>query len=178
MALIIAFTAIGVFFFRNEKLQSCREQKDSAVNKTALWTSLIISAVLSITIYVATRPLGSYGESTYLINRIELAARGLLPYRDFEFAYGAGFLYVPLGISRILHCSIPDGYYLFWVISQILGVWLLAVIVNCIDLPSRFRNQIFVLMFLASLQYELFAGLNYTFFRFMSVPLEPVMNLG
>jgi magnesium-transporting ATPase (P-type) len=117
MALILVFTAIGAFFYRNEKLQPCSAEKDSAVSNTTFWTCLLVSVALSIAIYVATRPLGSYGESTYLIDRIELTARGLLPYRDFEFAYGVGFLYLPLAVSRILHCSIPNGYYLFWISS-------------------------------------------------------------
>jgi hypothetical protein len=128
-----------------------------------------------IVMYLLTSHLAAFGESSYLINRIELASRGLRPYRDFEYAYGVSFLYIPLLLSRLLSISIPNAYYFFWVLNVIGGVWALSAVVNRIDYFSQRKNQIFALLYLSMVPGILTTGVNYTGFRFLMSPLLGVL---
>ncbi len=88
---------------------------------------------------------GSFGDSQYEIHRIWLVSLGKVPYRDFEWIYGSGLLYVPAWLSRWLHLSIPDSYFLFWTIASLAGVALLFGVINLVDFPSTHKTAIFVL---------------------------------
>ncbi|WP_260705545.1 hypothetical protein [Edaphobacter flagellatus] len=140
------------------------------VGRGVFWGSMLVAALLCVAMYVLTARSGSYGESVYLLDRLGLAAQGQRPYRDFEFAYGAAFLYGPLLLSKLLGLTVVNAYYLFWLMNVLAGVWLLRVIVDGIDYPGRHRSAIFLLLFPLLLMGEVTTGINYAGLRFFAGP--------
>ena len=169
--LVLLLTGIGAILFRNPRRLFPLVEDSNPVHPATLWTCIGLILAAGIGMYFLTSRLGNFGESTYFINRIELLSRGLRPYRDFEFAYGACLIYVPLFLSRLLHLSIPNAYYLFWILNLGLGTWFLAEVINRIDYPGRHRRAIFLAFFIPTLVGVLFVGVNYTCFRFALAPL-------
>jgi hypothetical protein len=168
--LVLLFTVLAARISPGPAPQMSADCASDTIRPLTFWlcASLIVAA--SIALAFLTSHLGSFGESTYLINRIELASRGLHPYRDFEFSYGVLFLYAPIALASMLNVSIPNSYYCFWVVVILVGTWLLAQVVNRVDLPGRHRNAIFIMLFLFSFVSVLSTGLNYTSFRFAFAP--------
>jgi len=169
--LFVVLTAIGSLWWRRFNLRTTSAPPAEPVLRTRLWISMAVALVLCGLIYAFTARLGHFGESAYLINRVEMASLGFHPYRDFEFAYGASFLYLPILFSTLLHLSIPNGYYFFWAMSVVAGVWMLAEVINRIDCPGKHRNSIFLLLYLFMLPSILTTGLSYTGLRYLAVPL-------
>ena len=98
---------------------------------------------------------GPFGEALYNINRVELLASGLRPFRDFEYPYGPLQLYGPLAIARLLHLSVPAGYLACWMGEWAMGGAMIWVILRLLDLPLTRRG----LMFWALLSWQIFTGL-------------------
>ena len=176
LLLIVLFTTIASTLARRRNLQPISASNSATSARSSLfWKCTIVTIVIGAAMYILTHRMASYGESTYLINRIELSSRGLRPYRDFEFAYGAGLLYAPILLSHLLHLSIPNAYYLFWIISLVLGTWFLFEVVNRIDYPGRHRNQIFLVLFAVTLLEAVYVGTNYTSLRFAIAPFAAIL---
>lgn len=173
--LVLLFTGIAALLLRKSKLKFSTADSSDSVRSAVLWICVAAIVASGIGMYLLTSRLGSFGESTYFINRIELCSRGLRPYRDFEFAYGSFFIYGPLLLTRLLHISIPNAYYLFWIINLGLGTWFLFEVVNGVDFPGRHRNTIFILLFLVTLLSVLCVGLNYTALRFVLAPFSAIL---
>jgi hypothetical protein len=134
------------------------------------WLSLGAISLACLGMYLLTARPGSFGESAYIINRVGLAARGLRPYLDFEFAYGAGLLYGPLLLGKALHLGYVNGYYFFWLLSSLAGVWLLRFVVESIDFPGIKRSAIFLMLFWILLVATITTGTNYSGLRFLAAP--------
>lgn len=170
VALIFIFAAIGALWSQKLGLPFIPRINSTRVRTNVLWLSIAVVGLLSLGMYFLTEKAGYYGESAYLINRIELASHGLRPYRDFEYAYGASFVYLPLLLSRLLHITISDAYYLFWFFNLVGGIWLLSEVVRRVDYPSPHKNEIFLLLYGFMLTEIISTGLNYTWFRFALAP--------
>lgn len=175
LALILILTAIGVFVF-GKSIPQFAVNDFAPVSRKTLWTCLAVACLAGLAMYLLTSRLGSFLDSSYFINRVEMASHGLRPYRDFEFGYGAIFVYGPLILSRLLHLSVPNGYYLFWMLNLLFGTWFLAELVSRIDYPGGRRNAIFVLLFLSTFPTVIIVGLNYTAFRFATAPLLAIIT--
>ena len=60
------------------------------------------------------------GEALFSIDRMQMLASGLRPFRDFEFPYGPLQLYAPFEVARRFHLSLPRGYALWWIVEWVL----------------------------------------------------------
>lgn len=116
-ALIIALGAVLLAMFGPALLLQFSPGKPLA--SSTLKKALAVSAALSGALYLLTRKLDGVIESIYLIDRIKLLVEGKVPYKDFEYAYGALFLYGPAWISRELHIPVGDAYGTVWILSLI-----------------------------------------------------------
>jgi hypothetical protein len=119
--------------------------------------------------YLLVHGLQGFGESQYLIDRMKMVAEGARPYKDFEFAYGVLFLYGPRTLM-FLRLSAEQGYFVFWLMWLLGGVWMLAKILEMLDYPSAHKSEIFNLFCLFQLPVLLCTGLNYSFLRFLPAP--------
>jgi hypothetical protein len=115
--LFVLFAAIGSTWWRRFSMPAMPVEASPFVRRRTVWMCMAISFGMCLFMYFCTARLGHFGESSYLINRIELTSRGLRPYRDFEYAYGISFLFLPVAISRVFHLSIPNSYYMFWMLN-------------------------------------------------------------
>jgi hypothetical protein len=175
IALLLLFTTVGAVWAYRLGLRFPVASRrlgveGDRVGRGVFWTCISIALVLCAGMYVLTARPGSFGESAYLINRIELVGRGLRPYRDFEYAYGAAFVYVPVWLSRLLSLSLPNAYYLFWLGNVLSGVWLLDWVLDEMDYPGRYRSQIFVMYCIGLFVGIVTTGVNYGGLRYFAGP--------
>ncbi len=120
----------------------------------------------SVAMYLLTRKLNGYDEAIYLIDRLRLVLEGRIPYRDFEYAYGAGLLYGPAALARLLHLGAADAYGIFYVLSSLLGVLLLHVCCRWMAGTVAGGRSAFWFVWAVSLLATLNFGLNYALLRF------------
>lgn len=109
---------------------------------------------------LARHNLGS--EAFYALNRIQMLVEGLLPYREFEFAYGPAHLYVPVLLARLTHGSIIHGYYGWWILQWLLGTAMLWVTIRSLQLAIPHRRVIFWIVFVIQLPSINSEGTAYT----------------
>ena len=173
--LILILIGLNILLFRPREANRPILLSSDSVHSITIWSCVGIVGTLGLGMYILTSRFGSFGESIYFINRIGLATHNLRPYRDFEFAYGAIFIYGPLLIHNFLHISVPAAYYLFWIVNLMLGTWFTAEVVKQLDFPGKYRNAIFIFFFIATLSCVITAGVNYTGFRFALGPLFGIL---
>lgn len=136
-----------------------------------LGATLLLAAALQI----FARHMDGFGEGIYLVDRVKLAFAGLRPYLDFEYPYGALFLYGPVWIARLLHLTPGDGYAIFWTLNCFAGVWLLYLTLIWIDIPQGKQRAVFIFFSSYGLLMMGAGGVNYTLFRYMVSPFFAVM---
>ncbi|MBV8629991.1 MAG: hypothetical protein JOZ83_03645 [Silvibacterium sp.] len=173
IVLFVLLTAIGAAWWYKLGFGIPESRYSAAVDRKTLWICIAVAVAVCGILYILTSKLSNFGyffEPAYFINRIELTRQGLRPYRDFEFAYGAALIYLPLWVSKFFHINIPAAYYLFWMISAASGIWLLAEIINKLDYQSEQKRQVFLLVYLYMLPFLVAGGINYTGFRYTIAP--------
>jgi hypothetical protein len=138
------------------------------VSRKALWICLGIQLSACLLMVLVAGSLGGFSESSYEIDRTWLLAHGKLPYSGFEWPFGVLLLYGPLWFARLLRCSIPGGYHVFWVLNSLAGVVLLFATINRLDYPTPRKTQIFVLFFIAFVPLVLCMGGHYTLVRYVA----------
>jgi hypothetical protein len=141
---IIAFGLVLLAIF-GPQLNRQQPKPGKPLTRSTLYKALAISFGVSTLFYLFTRELDGFNESIYLIDRVQMLLDGRAPYKQFEFAYGALFLYIPAWIARVFHLSASDGYGIFFVLSAVLGTWLLYFVVDNIDEPPGKQRIIFLL---------------------------------
>lgn len=136
--------------------------------REAIRNAAIITGIACTLLYLLTRKLDGFNESIYMIDRVWHAGSGQRPYVDFEYAYGAFFLYGPVAFMRFLHLPLGDAYGLFWIGTSIVGTWMLGQTIRW-GAGARVPHQksVFWLLWAASTTSILSTGLNYTEFRFV-----------
>jgi hypothetical protein len=172
--LLLLFVAVGAIWTKGLGIGSAVASERRHLPRTLLFVSLAVVALGCAIMYLIAGRYNGFGESFYLIDRAWLLHIGRLPYRDFEFAYGPAQLYVPLLLQRALHLSVPQAYYLFWVLSYLFGTYLLFKSIDLIDFPSARKPWIFALLFAAGLFAIIRMGTNYTFLRY-ALPIYLVL---
>ncbi len=144
----------------------------SSILRRALW----IAGSLALPLHVIVRHTGGYVESPYFLDRIKLVLDGKVPYRDFEYVYGASFLYLPASLARALHLQVADAYGLVWLAVNLLGIWMLFHTVQSVQAPALAKRGIFYFLFAMSVLGILCTGVNYSTFRFV-LPLFLALRL-
>lgn len=115
--------------------------------------------------YAFAARFGGFGESSYEIDRVWLLSQGKAPYTDFEWPFGASFLYVPLFFSRLFSIDVVRASYLFWGLNFLLGTVLLFAVINMIDYPTTKKTSIFLLVMAAAYPAILNMGTHYALLR-------------
>lgn len=164
--LFLLFAVVGALWVRNKNLPD-PNAAPKAMPYWLMWFGLVISAAMCWGMYRLTAQLNGFAESTYFIQRLNLLAAGRVPYRDFEFAYGAALLYVPLWISHAFHLSLTAAFYLFWSLCVALGVVTLFESIRLAGDPRHDRAGLFLLLLIISLFGILSTGPNYMELRFV-----------
>ena len=164
--LLLLLSTIGAAWSRALKLEFHAPGPSQSVPLKDLGTTLIAVLLACVAMYVFVGRFGGFGESSYEIDRIWLLSQGKTPYIDFEWPFGVGLLYGPLLIRRLFASSVVQAYYIFWAFNCMLGNLLLFAVINLIDYPTKFKRQIFYLLFMAWFLSILNMGTHYTLVRY------------
>ena len=168
VVLVLLLVAVGSVWTRGLNLQLRPTAVSQPVPLKTLVLSLVAILLACLAMYTLAGRFGGFGESTYGIDRAWLLSQGKVPYLDFEYAYGAAFLYVPLMLQHLLSIDLSQAYYLFWILNFLLGTLLLYAVVNLIDYPTNSKRAIFLLTFGAGFYSVLYMGTLYTYLRYTS----------
>lgn len=168
--LLLCFSAAGALWLRRRPLFALASQPNVLISRRTLVSGLLLTLFFCALAYPLVNRASPAVDAGYFVNRIHLLQSGKLPYVQFEFAYGPMMLYVPAWIADIFHIPIPAAYYIFWVVTELIGVLLVARVLNGIDIPSSARPAIFLLFCAASGAAFIIGSLAYTFVRFAIAP--------
>lgn len=139
-------------------------------SRRPLMIALAITVALTGGLAFLTHHTPGINESGYFLDRLGEMGAGRVPYRQFEFAYGPLFLYLPLGLMRAFHLFLPDSYLLAWLAEWIAGVFVLWGTVQVAASLSPHRNSIFIVLFATSIPVVVTLGENYTALRLFALP--------
>jgi len=163
--LLVAAAAIVLFLFGPEAVPAIDEGRplSGRTMKKALAGTFVVSTAL----YLWTRKLDGFGESVYMIDRVRLLLEGRVPYREFEFAYGAMYLYGPAMVARLLHLGAGDAYGLFFVAVTLIGLSMLYVSLQWMEGAPAAKRAVFLFFWAFSLMATANMGLNYSLLRYV-----------
>ncbi len=164
--LLLFFLVLGGYFCRFIEFRPHDESFNERVPKEKVWLWAGVFSAGWACVFFLARGLQGFSESGYLIDRVKMLAEGGTPYKDFEWAYGPIFLYGPRALM-LLHLSAEDSYYVFWLLTLLVGVWMLAEVIGLLEYPGARKSEAFSLLCLYALPAVLGAGFNYTLFRFL-----------
>ena len=129
--------------------------------------ALLLTGFVAFGLYLGTREVNGVNEAIYFLDRLHLTLAGRLPYRDQEFIYGAGMLYLPALLTWSLHLPPPDAYGLVFVSSALLGVFLLYGTLSAVTEFPGTQRAVFLLSTAGGLLNLASFGLNYSALRFI-----------
>ncbi|MFC6645123.1 hypothetical protein ACFQBQ_05850 [Granulicella cerasi] len=165
---LVALGILGTLAFGPSLPAPTTPASGKLASRTILFAS-IGTALICVFFYILTRQLNGFDESIYLIDRVWHAAQGQRPYVDFEYAYGAAFLYGPALLIRGLGLPLADAYCLFWTLVSIVGVLMLAQVVRwSTEGRSSHPTAVLLILWAANIPGMLTTGINYSLLRFVS----------
>jgi len=165
-ALVIYVVGIALFAILARGEFARMEQTDQRLGYRLLAVALALTLIGCVAqIHSEWRHGWADGEAFYGLNRQQMVAAGLTPYRQFEFVYGPILVYSGYWIARLLHVSQPMGYYISWTAQWLVGMAMICWVVRSIDFPVRFRRWLFVFFVAESLPAIRAFGPSYTPFR-------------
>jgi hypothetical protein len=164
--LVIAIAAV-LLGWHGPKLPPLQSSTPRPLSRSTLHKAMAVTLALGGVLFLLTRKLDGFEESVYLIDRIKLVLEGRVPYRDFEYAYGAAFLYGPAWMSRWFHLPVGDAYGIFWLLVSLAGTWMLYKTIEWIDHAGVNKRSLFLFWWTVSLPAMLNTGLNYSLLRFI-----------
>jgi len=103
---------VGGFFSKQLSFKFREAARGDPIPRRIIWWWMIAFVSGGRGMYCVVRGMQGYAESKYFIDRVKMLAQGGRIYQDFEFAYGALFLYGP----RILmgfRLSVELSYFCF-----------------------------------------------------------------
>jgi len=165
IVLLLLLTAIGAIWKKGLNIQLLPSGNSQPVPKKYLIWSLLATTCGCLVMYAFAGQFGGFGESSYEIDRIWLLSLGKIPYVDFEWPFGIGFLYGPLLLHKLFSFSIPKAYYIFWAINCLLGTLLLFIIINLINHSTKSKRVIYLLLYCAWFFSIITMGTHYALLR-------------
>ena len=166
--ILLATIAFGALWTRGFGLELPETKPAPSLPTKLLYISLAVVLYKSIELYLTVGIYGGYSESSYEILRIWLLDHGKQPYTDFEYAYGAGFLYGPLLLLKMFGLDATQAYFIFFALVCLAGTFVLFRIVSTCEYPTENRLGIYLLLYVTGTLGMGSTGVNYTFLRFIS----------
>jgi hypothetical protein len=164
-AVIILFLGTGILAVFTQGRIARMENTDSRLSWRMLLFALLITLADCFHFCKKSPTMLPGGEALYFLNRLQMLAAGLVPYRQFEFVYGPLLLYPVIWAQKLLHLSLSHAYTVTWIVYWQLGVVMIWQVVRGIDFPIPSRRPVFGLLVLTQLAGASYGGLSYTPFR-------------
>src|ERR1700722_8210753 len=93
--LLLFFLVLGGYFCRFIEFRPHDASFNERVPQEKVWLWVGVFTAVWACVFFLARGLQGYSESGFLIDRVKMLAEGGTPYKDFEYPYGAIFLYGP-----------------------------------------------------------------------------------
>jgi hypothetical protein len=174
-AILMFFVFLGFFYWSKESgaseykgLFAFNKHKPKKEEKLFIagFGFIYLFALIYLFIFISG---GSYwSEGGHFLARIERSLAGLVPYKDYEYTYGLGFIYLPLLFYKILNylnLSLIVCYHIFLGIVELIGLGILWYYISSFAVDSK--RKIFIFSIFAFCSFGLSNGLNYTILRFL-----------
>ncbi len=139
--LVFALGAILFAFLTHGELASASSTHNQKVTRADLVASLAVVGLACFLRHHHGQIPGD--ESSYVINRLQMLASGLRPYKDVEFIYGPLHLWIPRLVTRVFGFSVTTGYYVWWYTQWLVGTAMLWTTVSLLPYVLRRRRLIF-----------------------------------
>ncbi|SFS01810.1 hypothetical protein SAMN05421771_0618 [Granulicella pectinivorans] len=167
--LFLAFAAVFCWW-RGEIEPDAGTMEMAPLGRKQLLWALGLTLVTQVALWWYGARFGPQFEAPYLMDRLGHLAEGRKVFADFEFAYGAGLLYVPLWLSRGLKVSLLNGYLLSLVLENLLGVAMFWAVAKELARGSRHARAIFWLVYGTMFVWAILFGAQYTPMRYWMGP--------
>lgn len=164
--ILLGYLVLAGYFSNTLHIKFLFPASSTRISMRAIAAWMAVYTLGWIVMCLLVHGLHGFLESRYLIERVDTLAEGGKPYKDFEFAYGALFLYVPR-LLMVFHLNTEWSYLVFWLACLLAGVWMLARVLEMLDYPSPHRMEIFHLLCLFNLPVLIYTGANYALLRFL-----------
>jgi hypothetical protein len=134
-----------------------------------LTTAAVCFCVVGLLSYLISISRQPFEDGGYFIRQISMHVdynRKL--YDQIEMTYGPLLFYGPVIVHALmapLHASISTAYYITLVLEHVIGLLLVAYVLN--RLPILRKSRIVFLLLCLMMTYPFGVGLNYTFLRFV-----------
>ena len=158
-----------------------QEVAGRGISRGAILLSLALAALAGTTVWGYAATFAPLGEAVYMLDRLRHLAAGWRIYQQFEFAYGAGLLYLPLACSRWLHLGLANGYYFALLLEWLAGTALAAYCVDRLAKSSgvsgRRADVVLLVLVLTSVMWFLLSGAQYVPLRYWLAPAVAIFSL-
>jgi hypothetical protein len=171
----LAAAALGtfVFFVGLRWLRRQPEPRDGDLGKLprslVITTAILCGCMVALLSYLVAISHQHYADGRYFIRQISMHIdydRKL--YDQIELPYGPLLFYSPVILHALLsplHASTAAAYYTTLVLEHVIGLLLVAYVLDCLPILRRWKIAFLLLCFM--LTYPFGFGLNYTFLRFV-----------
>ena len=172
----IVLIVLGVLFQKQKSIEITKffspEKKESQqiTKKRMIITSLVVFLLSLLIWFISTKfyenESWGFSESEYFISHLYELSFGKIPYKDFEFCYGSLYIYIPWIVHICLpFFSITTAYFVTFIITNLLGIYLFYEVLNHLDLPVNEKGFIFSII--SILTFSWFGGINFNLLRFV-----------
>ena len=174
-ALVLLLLFLGGFGYWHGPVGRGHPQPETASQKVvslrkplvALFACTLVAGIWELAVQ---HQLGPRQEGLYFFDRLSKLAEGQRMYRDFELAYGALLLYLPVGMHRVLGTSYLTSYSLSLLAQNLIGLGFLGYSVRVVARNCSRKGGILVLFAVTALGWTPLAGAQYTSLRYWSGP--------
>jgi hypothetical protein len=173
-SIVAATIGIAVFCFALQrptiKPRESNEGYGLLSRRIIIITTTLCGILLALFSYlIASSHVRYASDAGYFMDQISKHTEyGRKLYDDIEFPYGPLIFYGPILIREILspfHISLNGAYYTTLVIEHIVGLLLVAYVLDNLPMLRKWKTLLFLLCALETIQFSF--GLNYTLFRFI-----------
>jgi hypothetical protein len=165
LSILLFYRQFGSLAKTRSLLNVITENTGGKIPVRHLYISILIFSVVSLILFSLNANY-NYGEEAYFLFRIDRLRLHQVPYRDFEYAYGVLFIYLPYFFDQLFgfRSSIP-GYYISQVLINSIALCILFFCINHFGLSSRRKKILFYFLVCCFIPYQ--NGLNCSLFRYV-----------
>jgi hypothetical protein len=171
----LAAAALGTFVFfaaiRCSHLRPTRSDGNCGKlpRSLVLATVILSGSMVALLAYLIAISRLQYADGGYFIRQISMHIEyGRKLYDQIELPYGPLLFYAPVILHTLLsplHTSTTAAYYTTFVLGQVIGLLLMAYVLDRLPMLRRWKIVFLLLCLLHT--YPFGFGLNYTFLRFV-----------
>src|SRR5579875_2237022 len=157
---------LAAFLCRELPLQ--QEIAGKPLTRVTLWKLLTIATLIALVFSVFYGRLDGAGEGVYTADRLRLMLEGARPYCDFNYAYGAFFLFFPFTLVRFFSLPVWPACILSWWVIALAGFTELYFVLRWSGFSPPAQRKVILLPAAIGLLAMLAMSPSYSITRFLT----------